>query len=104
MSGEPTIPAILDVDTGLDDALAIALTVRSPVLDLLGVTTVAGNVEVDVGAENSLRVLTCSGPRTCRSTGACPARWCARWRPRPISMGSMASAAFFCRSLRARPS
>ena len=57
MSGEPTIPAILDVDTGIDDALAIALAVRSPVLDLLGITTVAGNVEVDIATENTLRAL-----------------------------------------------
>ncbi len=49
--------AILDVDTGTDDALALALAVRSPALDLLAVTTVAGNVGLDDTTENTLRVL-----------------------------------------------
>src|SRR5919199_27149 len=92
MSGEPTIPAILDVDTGLDDALAIALAVRSPVLDLLGVTTVAGNVEVDVGAENVPVHRGMSGPLV-----------------RPLETatdfhGVDGIGGFFCRSLRRRSS
>lgn len=57
MSEERAIPVILDVDTGIDDALAVALAVRSPALDLLGVTTVAGNVPVEIATENTLRVL-----------------------------------------------
>ncbi len=57
MNGEPANPVILDVDTGIDDALAIALAVRSPVLDLRGITTVAGNVPLDTATENTLRVL-----------------------------------------------
>lgn len=57
MSGEPSIPVILDVDTGIDDALALSLAVRSPLLDLLGVTTVAGNVPLVSATENTLRTL-----------------------------------------------
>ncbi len=57
MSEEPANPVILDVDTGIDDALAIALAVRSPKLDLLGITTVAGNVPLEVATGNTLRVL-----------------------------------------------
>lgn len=57
MSGKSAIPVILDVDTGIDDALAIALAVQSPALDLLGITTVAGNVPLDTATENTLRVL-----------------------------------------------
>ena len=48
---------ILDVDTGTDDAMALALAVRSPALELLGVTTVAGNVGLPLTTENTLRVL-----------------------------------------------
>ncbi|MBB6733122.1 nucleoside hydrolase [Cohnella zeiphila] len=50
-------PIILDVDTGVDDALAIAYAVRSPELDLLGLTTTFGNITVKEAARNSLIVL-----------------------------------------------
>lgn len=48
---------ILDVDTGIDDALAIAYAVASPELDLIGVTCTYGNVEVDQAVRNSLAIL-----------------------------------------------
>jgi inosine-uridine nucleoside N-ribohydrolase len=48
---------ILDVDTGTDDAVALMLAALHPDLDLIGVTTVNGNVPVDYCTENSLRVL-----------------------------------------------
>lgn len=50
-------PIILDVDTGIDDALAIAYAVRSPELDMLGVTTCFGNVTVAEATRNTLAVL-----------------------------------------------
>jgi len=55
------VPVLMDVDTGIDDALALLLAARSPELDLLGVGTVAGNVSAAVGAHNSLRVLEVAG-------------------------------------------
>lgn len=48
---------VLDCDTGTDDAVAIMLAALHPELDLLAVTTVTGNVGVEVVTENSLRVL-----------------------------------------------
>jgi purine nucleosidase len=48
---------ILDCDPGVDDAMAIAYAVGSPDLDLLGVTTVAGNVSLAKTTANALRVL-----------------------------------------------
>lgn len=51
------IPIILDVDTGVDDALAIAYAVRSPEIEVLGLTTTFGNITVDEAARNSLLVL-----------------------------------------------
>jgi len=48
---------ILDVDTGVDDALAIMLAVRSPELEVLGITTVSGNVPVTRCTANTLLVL-----------------------------------------------
>ncbi len=47
---------ILDVDTGTDDAVALMLAALHPDLDLIGATTVNGNVAVSFCTENSLRV------------------------------------------------
>jgi len=47
---------ILDVDTGTDDAVALMLAALHPDLDLIGATTVNGNVPVEYCTENSLRV------------------------------------------------
>jgi inosine-uridine nucleoside N-ribohydrolase len=47
---------ILDVDTGTDDAVALMLAALHPALDLVGATTVNGNVPVDMTTENTLRV------------------------------------------------
>lgn len=51
------IKVILDCDPGIDDALALMLALSSPEFDILGITTVSGNVPADQGAENVLRVL-----------------------------------------------
>lgn len=55
------IPVVLDVDTGLDDSLALLLAARSPALNLLGVTCVTGNVTVDKVVDNTLKVLAVAG-------------------------------------------
>lgn len=51
------LPLILDVDTGVDDALALLFALRHPSLDLRAVTCVAGNVELDQVVRNTLGVL-----------------------------------------------
>ena len=48
---------ILDVDTGADDALAILLAIFSGKFEILGITTVAGNTNVNQATINTLRVL-----------------------------------------------
>ena len=50
-------PIIFDVDTGIDDALAMAYALNSPELDLLGFTTCFGNVSVVEATRNTLAVL-----------------------------------------------
>ena len=50
-------PMLLDCDTGVDDAVAILLTKHLKTLELVAVTCVAGNVEVEQTTENTLRVL-----------------------------------------------
>ena len=47
----------LDVDTGVDDALALLLAARSPELNVKGVTCVAGNVPLEDVVRNTLDVL-----------------------------------------------
>ena len=51
------LPIIIDSDPGLDDALAIALAVARPELNLLAVTTVGGNADVRHCTLNALRLL-----------------------------------------------
>lgn len=48
---------ILDVDTGIDDALAIAYAVNSDELDMVGITTSFGNTNVDEATRNTLQLL-----------------------------------------------
>ncbi|RJK92614.1 nucleoside hydrolase [Vallicoccus soli] len=55
------LPVVLDVDTGVDDALALLLAARHPGLDLRAVSCVAGNVGVDQVVANTLRVLDAAG-------------------------------------------
>ncbi|AST89873.1 MULTISPECIES: nucleoside hydrolase [Sutcliffiella] len=50
-------PIIFDVDTGIDDALAMSYALHSPELELLGFTTCFGNVPVDEATRNTLAVL-----------------------------------------------
>ncbi|MCQ1957048.1 nucleoside hydrolase [Arthrobacter sp. zg-Y826] len=55
------IPVIADVDTGVDDALALTFLARSPRIDLRAVTCVAGNTDVDQVLRNTLDVLDLAG-------------------------------------------
>jgi inosine-uridine nucleoside N-ribohydrolase len=55
------LPAIVDCDPGLDDALALLLVLASPELELLGVTTVAGNQTVEKTTANALGILELAG-------------------------------------------
>ncbi len=47
-------PIIFDTDPGVDDAQAIAIALRHPELDLLGLTTTYGNVDVETATHNAL--------------------------------------------------
>ena len=52
---------ILDCDPGHDDAVAIMLAGKSPKIDLLGITVVAGNQTLDNTQRNALNVVQCLG-------------------------------------------
>jgi purine nucleosidase len=55
------IPIVLDVDTGIDDSLALLYAAASPDADLVAVTCCAGNVEARQVAANTLAVLELAG-------------------------------------------
>ena len=50
-------PVILDVDTGIDDSVAISIAVACSRLNVLLVTTSSGNVGVEQATDNTLKVL-----------------------------------------------
>ena len=52
---------LLDCDPGHDDAIALLLALASPELELLGVTTVAGNQTLDKTTANAIRLLEFAG-------------------------------------------
>src|SRR6266567_960423 len=54
---------ILDCDPGHDDAIAILLAAHHPDIELLAITTVAGNQSVDKTTANALKVCSLAGIR-----------------------------------------
>lgn len=58
-----TLPIIIDTDPGQDDAVAIMLALASPEIEVLGLTTVAGNVPVHLTSMNALKVCELAGRR-----------------------------------------
>lgn len=57
----PRTQLIIDCDPGIDDAIAIALAVASPEVELLAVTTVAGNAPLGITTSNARRLLRAFG-------------------------------------------
>jgi inosine-uridine nucleoside N-ribohydrolase len=60
----------VDTDPGLDDLLALALAFASPELEIVGVTTVAGNASLAAVTENARRFLALAGARVPLGAGA----------------------------------
>ncbi|GAA3776790.1 nucleoside hydrolase [Plantactinospora mayteni] len=56
-----TTPVILDCDPGHDDALALLLAAADPRIELLAITTVAGNQTLDKTTVNARRICTAAG-------------------------------------------
>ncbi len=62
---------IIDTDPGQDDAVAILLALASPELDVLGITCVAGNVELELTTLNACKICELAGrPETKVFAGA----------------------------------
>ena len=56
-----TIPVLIDCDPGHDDAIALLLALASPEIEVLGITTVAGNQTLDKTTKNALKLLEFTG-------------------------------------------
>lgn len=52
---------IIDTDPGIDDAMAILLALRSPELEVIGLTSVFGNATIEVTTANALRLVELEG-------------------------------------------
>jgi inosine-uridine nucleoside N-ribohydrolase len=82
---------VLDVDTGIDDAMAIALALAARSLRVRAITCVAGNTDVDQVVRNTLTVLDVLGapvatpPRPTSTSGM------TRWPPTSCSRAGCGS-------------
>ena len=61
---------VVDCDPGTDDALALLFALRSPALNVLGITTVAGNVTIERTTRNALIIVEHSGKQVPVMRGA----------------------------------
>lgn len=55
------VRVLIDSDGGIDDAVALWWAVTNPAIDVVGITTVWGNVDVELATANVLRVLEAAG-------------------------------------------
>src|SRR6059036_1693174 len=60
--GDSVTPVLIDTDPGIDDALALLLAWSSPEIQVEAITTVAGNVPLDLANTNVLRLLALRRP------------------------------------------
>ena len=51
------IKVLIDCDTGIDDIIALSYAVKTPDLEVLGVTTVCGNLPTEITTYNTLNAL-----------------------------------------------
>src|SRR5215469_5326989 len=61
---------LIDTDTASDDAVALIMALRSPEVEVVGITTVAGNVDVRQSSRNALYTAELCGAKVPVFTGA----------------------------------
>jgi len=66
----PAAPVVIDTDPGIDDTLALLLALRSPELDVRGISVSYGNTIVEHAHRNALEILRRSGRRLPVAVGA----------------------------------
>ena len=53
MSGAKKV--LIDTDPGMDDTLAMVLAAKSKAIELLGISSVAGNYPIEITTKNALK-------------------------------------------------
>lgn len=61
---------LIDTDPGIDDAIAILFALAHPELEVVGITTVAGNIGIGTTTRNALRILALAGKNVPVHAGA----------------------------------
>lgn len=56
-----TRKVVIDTDPGIDDAVAILFALASPAFEVVGITTVAGNISIGTVTRNAGRILALAG-------------------------------------------
>ena len=80
-------PLILDVDTGVDDMVALAYAVASPEVVVIGATCVTGNVHVDLVTRNTSLVLELAGVGDVEVARGAAEPLDGTWKPFPVVHG-----------------
>ena len=80
-------PLILDVDTGVDDMVALLLAVASPEVNLVAATCVTGNVHVDAVTRNTSLVLELAGAGGVEIARGASEPLNGGWQPFPVVHG-----------------
>src|SRR2546427_469066 len=80
-------PLILDVDTGVDDMVALLFAVASPEVELVGATCVTGNVHVDMVTRNTSLVLELAGAGDVEIARGASEPLNGGWQPFPVVHG-----------------
>ena len=61
MKEERQMKVLLDVDTGVDDSIALLYALFNPEIEIVGISAVCGNVEAWLAAENTMKILDLAG-------------------------------------------
>ena len=82
-----SVPLILDVDTGVDDMVALLFAAASPEVELIGASTVTGNAHVDRTTRNTLAVLELAGLGGVEVAKGAAQPLVQTWQPFPVVHG-----------------
>jgi purine nucleosidase len=82
----PTL-LLLDVDTGVDDMVALAYAVASPEVELIGATCVTGNVHVDLVTKSTALTLELAGAGGVEVARGASEPLDGSWEPFPVVHG-----------------
>ena len=104
MATPPPTPLILDVDTGVDDLVAICYALASPEVELIAATTVMGNTHAENVTRNTLLVLEIAGAAGVEVSAGASRPLSQDWKPFPVVHGEDGLGGFAPREPSAKPS